>query len=127
MAPDSPACDSGHNTDWAASKLIFSLIWGLPLTLAVVAFWLPAAVADWLWLASFGWMGGACFINARRCGRVHCHFTAAWLLFIATGLLLSGLSLLAALNTTLLAASGLIGFAIIWLASERLWGRYWHG
>lgn len=122
--PCSTSCNKESSTDWAANKVLFSLIWGLPLALIVVAFWLPTAVAGGLWLLSFSWMGGACRVNARRCGRVHCHFTAAWLLLIAVGLLLTVTSVLVVMSAAQLAVTGLAGFAIIWLISEQLWGRY---
>lgn len=123
-APCSTSCDKENNADWAANKVLFSLIWGLPLALAISAFWLPTTVAGGLWLLSFSWMGGACLVNARRCGRVHCHFTAAWLLSIAVGLLLAVTSVLVMMTAAQLAVTGLAGFGIIWLVSEQLWGRY---
>jgi len=50
------------------------LIWCVPAALIVVgAAWPVARTA--LWIPSFLVMGVACLLNARRCGRLHCHLT----------------------------------------------------
>lgn len=73
----------------------FLWIWGAPaaLLLAADGAWqahlLPATAAGLLFTASTTWIGIACYINGRRCGRTHC---------VIDGYLLPPLGLLGLLN-----------------------------
>lgn len=73
----------------------FLWLWGAPgaLLLAADAAWqahrLPATAAGLLFTASAMWIGIACYINGRRCGRTHC---------VIVGYLLPPLGLLGLLN-----------------------------
>ena len=55
-------------------------LWIIPATLILVGAFVPAARAL-LWIPSFALMGLSCVVNARRCGRLHCHATGP--LFLA--------------------------------------------
>lgn len=37
---------------------------------------LPASAQ--VWVIALGWMGAACIMNARRCNRTHCRYTAPY-------------------------------------------------
>jgi hypothetical protein len=64
--------------DAASNDLVRSraawLLWCLPTAFIVVGMeWTSARTA--LWIPAFSIMGTACLLNARRCGRLHCHLT----------------------------------------------------
>ena len=68
----------------------------------------PTAL-DWA-ARNASWMGVACLLNARRCGRMRCHFTGPFFLAMAVA------SLLFSLGALPLGSEG-------W-AFKRLWERY---
>ena len=43
----------------------------------------------WLWIPALLVMGGACWANAARCGRLHCYFTAPIFLIAAAYVVLA--------------------------------------
>jgi hypothetical protein len=67
--------------------------WGLPLVLIAAALVWPSAWSP-LWAVAFLWSGGACLVNARRCGRVHCHVTGPLYLGLGVACALIGLGFL---------------------------------
>jgi hypothetical protein len=84
-----------HEPQDLVRTVSFLWIWGAPaaLLLAADAAWqahrLPATAAGLLFTASATWIGIACYINGRRCGRTHC---------VIDGYLLPPLGLLGLLN-----------------------------
>jgi len=58
------------------------LIWGVPLALIAIGFAWPTARAV-LWVLAFTVAGAGCVLNARRCGRTHCHVTGPLYLGLA--------------------------------------------
>jgi hypothetical protein len=84
--------------DLVRSRAAWSL-WVLPAALIVVGVFLPQARAV-LWVPAFGVMGTACLMNARRCGRLHCHITGPLFLLAAIATILDG-SLWIAIATAL--------------------------
>jgi hypothetical protein len=70
-------------------------IWGLPIGLVIVAngTWnghqLPATLTGVIVTIATAWIGVACYLNGRRCGRTHCKID---------GILLPLLSLVGLLN-----------------------------
>ncbi len=58
-----------------------------------------------MWLISLIWMGMACILNSRRCGRIHCRYT--------------GPNYLAMIAPVLVFASGVV--SAVWLVGL-LWG-----
>jgi len=69
------------NQDLVGSKLVW-LVWWFPTALIVLGAFLPVARAA-IWIPCFALMGLACLVNARRCGRLHCHITGP--LFLLAG------------------------------------------
>ena len=65
---------SQHAADWAEAPVRW-ILWRLPLGLAVLG-WIAGPWRWPLWSVALLWMGIACGLNAKRCGRVHCTFTA---------------------------------------------------
>ncbi len=104
------------------------LLWGLPIAIMLLA--VSVAGSGWIvataWTLSLAVMGGACLVNARGCGRVHCYFTGPFFLVMAAASLAHGLRLMPLgphgwlyLGTILLLGGGLFGFVPEWF-----WGRY---
>jgi hypothetical protein len=115
-----------QSRDWLASKRANTLAWWLPLAAIVVALLAPAPIRGAVWIAALIWMGIACLLNARRCGRTHCRYTGPYfiamslpVLLMATGVLPAGLVAWAILGLTILA-----GTALIWWGSETALGRF---
>ena len=78
--------------DLVLSRASWSL-WGIPVVLGSSAIFVTAA-RPYLLLIAFTWAGVACIVNARRCGRFHCHITGP--LYLALGL-----------------TSGLVGYGVL--------------
>jgi hypothetical protein len=75
---EAPACRDG---DLVRTRAAF-LVWCVPAALVLVGvLWAQARAA--LWIPSFAVMGSACLVNARRCGRLHCHITGPLFLLAA--------------------------------------------
>lgn len=124
MSSDAEIC---ARKDLAGGAGSFVAIWIAPILAAgLISFsgfasWAPAAA----WTLAFLWMGAACLINARRCGRLHCYFSGPILLCGAAligaigfgGLDLGPHALLAAVAVTL-------SLAALTYALELIWGKY---
>ncbi len=104
------------------------LLWGAPPAIMLLS--VCCAGSGWIvtltWTLSLVVMGGACLINARSCGRMHCYFTGPFFLLLAVASLSYGLRLLPLgpdgweyLGGILLVGGGLLSFMPEWL-----WGRY---
>jgi hypothetical protein len=79
-----------------------------------------------IWTAALLWIGTACLLNARRCGRTHCRFTGPFylamiipVLALGTGVVSLGLPGWIALGVFII-----VGSKIIWWATERAWGKF---
>ena len=110
--------------DWAARNVSWMVGWGLPaIALAVGAF---TDTEMWIWAPMLTWMGVACLLNARRCGRMHCHFTGPFFLVMALASLLFGLGVLplGAEGWAWLGGAVVVGWLSLRTTPERLWGRY---
>ncbi len=97
--------------------------------LALVAlgfFSVDSRVQGVVWAAALAVMGSACALNAWRCGRLHCYFTAPFLFLMAAAALLLGFGPLgrsqAAWNV--LAIVLVVGVVVLTSLPERLFGRY---
>ena len=78
------------------------------------------------WSVALVWMGSACLMNARRCGRTHCRFTGPFYLFLVIPVVLHGFGSLSLgpYGWWILAIIILPGGKIIWWATEKAWGRH---
>lgn len=114
--------------DLSARTGSFLAIWLAPIVLAglVTAFApSPAWAVPIAWTAAFSWMAGACLLNARRCGRLHCYFSGPILLAgaLAALALAIGIVDLGARGLTIIIAVTL-ALAGLTYGLERVWGRY---
>ena len=101
-------------------------IWGVPIAVLVISARLGGLYAAVAWPLALGFMGVACLLNARRCGRTHCYFSGPFFLALALVSLLYGLGALdlgkrgwSGLSLTLL-----IGTVVLVCVPEWLLGRY---
>jgi hypothetical protein len=72
------------------------------------------------------WMGTACILNARRCGRTHCRYTGPYYLAMIAPVLVLAFGIVSAdfYGWLLFGALILAGSKAIWWATERTWGKF---
>lgn len=109
-------------TDWA-SGLRGGLIWGIPAALLVVS---PVQYFAIVWPIALTFMGVACVLNARRCGRIHCYVAGPFFLLLAVIGLLYGLGVVAlgARGWSMLSIALVVGSVVCICVPEWLFGRY---
>ncbi|HET6622083.1 MAG TPA: hypothetical protein VFG64_19240 [Dongiaceae bacterium] len=80
-----------------------------------------------VWSAALIWMGGACIMNARRCGRTHCRFTGPFYLAMAVLVVAhaTGALPIGDRGWVVLGTATIIGSAVLWWGSERICGAFW--
>jgi hypothetical protein len=111
--------------DWLGSANSYALAWGLPHFAIIAGLVAPVPARTAIWTVSLLWMGAACLINARRCGRTHCRFTGPYYLTMIAPVLVFGSNLvaLAFSGWLVLAAFILLGSKIIWWVTECTFGK----
>ena len=116
------SCARAARTDWA-SGLSGCLTWGIPAALLIMS---PVQYFVVVWPTVLTFMGVACLLNARRCGRIHCYFTGPFFLLLALIGLLYGLDLvpLGARGWSMLSIALVLGTAAFISVPEWLFGRY---
>lgn len=122
---DSSPSRAATDRDLAARWLTSLLVWGVPIA-AILASAYGNIAVRWVWPAAFAFMGGACALNARRCRRRHCYFTAP-LLFLAA--LLSALHgwrvvPLGPAGYQWIVNGAFVGVVLLGWLPELLFGRY---
>lgn len=80
-----------------------------------------------IWPAALIWMGSACLVNARRCRRTHCRFTGPFYLLVAALVVAFAAGVLPIRDHgwLILGAATIVGTAVLWWGSERVWGSFW--
>jgi hypothetical protein len=112
--------------DWAASRRVLALVWGLPSVAMLLALLLGSGCRAVVWIAMLIWMGLACLANARRCGRTHCRYTGPFFLGMAAlvAAYAAGVLQLGTQPWLILGSVVVVGNALIRWGSERLLGTY---
>jgi hypothetical protein len=112
--------------DWLGSTRASALAWWVPQAAIVVALSAPMSLRAVIWLVALTWIGTACVLNSRRCGRTHCRYTGPYylamivpVLVLASGVISAGFSGWLMLGVVILA-----GGKIIWWVTEFAWGRF---
>ena len=82
--------------DWLASTPSSLLAWWIPNAALLIGLFVPIPVRVVIWTVALIWMGVACILNSRRCGRTHCRYTGPYYLamivpVLALGLISSGI------------------------------------
>lgn len=118
--PEQPA------KDWAGDVRGYALAWGAPSLAIIASSFVDAPARATIWTAALVWMGTACLMNARRCGRTHCRFTGPFYLALTVPLVLHGFGLiqLGPYAWWILGAAILLGGKVIWWATEATWGKF---
>jgi hypothetical protein len=112
--------------DWSGGWRTFGMVWGIPGGAMAAAALLDTRDRAIVWTIMLLWMAGACFANARRCGRTHCHITGPFFLLMA-GLVAGygfGLLPLGTYGWGILGGTTLVGFLMLWWVSERALGTF---
>src|SRR4029078_780697 len=68
--------------DWLNSTGASFLAWWLPKLAIFLTIFVAISFRTLVWLIALLWMGTACILNARRCGRTHCRYTGHYLAMI---------------------------------------------
>jgi hypothetical protein len=112
--------------DWLRSPGANLLAWWVPQAAIVATLFAPMPARTAIWVAALTWMGTACILNARRCGRTHCRYTGPYYLATIMPVLLVGLGTIdtGLLSWIILACLILAGGKLIWWATERAWGKF---
>ena len=112
--------------DWLGSRGSSVLAWWIPHAAILAGLFVPTPIRVVVWTIALIWMGAACILNARQCGRTHCRYTGPYYLaMIAPVLVLaSGVTSADIYRWLSLAILILGGSMIIWWATETAWGKF---
>lgn len=102
------------------------LIWGIPIAVLALSANLGSFYAAIAWPLALAFMGAACLVNARNCGRRHCYFTGPYFLLLAILALLYGLGILdlGKRGWSWLSLALLAGAVVLICVPEWLFGKY---
>jgi hypothetical protein len=112
--------------DWLRSPRTSLLAWWIPQAAILAGLFAPVPVRTAVWITALIWMGAACILNAKRCGRTHCRFTGPYYLAMVIPVLALGLGVIS-LGLSAWVVLGVViilGGKIIWWATERAWGKF---
>ena len=112
--------------DWAGNARANILAWWIPKGAIIAALFAPVPARAAAWIVALIWMGTACILNARRCGRTHCRYTGPYYLAMIVPILVLASGLLVAnfYGWLIVAVVIVCGSCIIWFATERAWGQF---
>ncbi|PNE12600.1 MAG: hypothetical protein CR217_02605 [Beijerinckiaceae bacterium] len=114
------------SADWVGSTRTKLLAWGLPHAALVAGLLVVVPARTAIWIVALAWMGVACILNARRCGRTHCRFTGPYYLVMIVPVLALGSGIVPAglLGWLVLGAVIILLSKTIWWATERARGKF---
>src|SRR2546425_12095613 len=69
-----------RSRDWLRSPRTNLLAWWIPQAAFLAGLFVPVPVRAVIWIIALIWMGTACILNARLCGRTHCRYTGPYYL-----------------------------------------------
>jgi len=112
--------------DWLRTPRTSALAWWIPHAALAAGLVAPVPLRAAIWTISLIWMGTACLLNAKRCGRTHCRYTGPYYLIMVGSVLALGFGIVS-LNMLGWIVLGLLivgGSKAIWWGTERAWGRF---
>jgi hypothetical protein len=121
------ANDIVHSSrDWLRSPHTRLLAWWIPQAAILAGLFAPVAVRTAIWIIALSWMGTACVLNAKRCGRTHCRFTGPYYLAMIIPVLALGLGGISGSLSAwvVLGVVIILGGKTIWWTTERAWGKF---
>jgi hypothetical protein len=104
------------------SRNTFWLLWGLPVAVVLLGAYLGPLARALIWPPAFLVMAAGCFVNAVRCGRLHCYLTGPLFLAAAGASVLVGLDVLALPWSWI--GIGTLGGTVLACVPEWTRGRY---
>ena len=112
--------------DWLANTHTHLLAWWMPQAAILAGLFAPASIRAVIWTIALIWMGTACILNARQCGRTHCRYTGPYYLAMIAPVLVLGSGVVSAGIYGWIALGVIIlgGSKLIWWATERAWGKF---
>jgi len=112
--------------DWLRSPHASLLAWGIPCTAIIASLFAPVPIRTAIWITALIWMGTACLLNAKRCGRTHCRYTGLYYLAMIAPVVLLGSGVVSGgiFAWLLVAGAILLGSILLWWATERAWGKF---
>ncbi len=112
--------------DWLRSPRTNLLAWWIPQAAMLAGLIVPVPVRTVIWIIALIWMGTACILNARRCGRTHCRYTGPYYLAMIAPVLVLASGMVSAdwYGWLVLGALILGGSKIIWWTTELAWGKF---
>jgi len=114
------------SSDWLRSPRTNLLAWWIPQAAMLAGLFIPVPVRTVIWIIALIWMGTACILNARRCGRTHCRYTGPYYLAMIAPVLVLASGMVSAdlYGWLVLGALILGGSKIIWWTTELAWGKF---
>ncbi len=112
--------------DWLRSPGTNLLAWWIPQTAMLAGLFIPVPVRTVMWIIALIWMGTACILNTRRCGRTHCRYTGPYYLAMIAPVIVLASGMLPAdwYGWLVLGVLILGGSKIIWWTTELAWGKF---
>ncbi len=112
--------------DWLRTPRTRLVAWWLPQVAIIVGLLVPVPVRATIWIAALSWMGMACILNARRCGRTHCRYTGPYYLamIVPVAVLSASIVSVGVYGWFGLGILILVGSKIVWWRTERAWGKF---
>jgi hypothetical protein len=115
-----------RSRDWLRTPRASLLAWWIPEAAILAGLLVPATGRAAIWIIALSWMGTACILNARRCGRTHCRYTGPYYLamIVPTFVFGSGIVAVGIYGWLALACIILLGDKLIWWVTEWSWGKF---
>src|SRR5712691_4504900 len=112
--------------DWLGGTRSSLLAWWIPHAAILAGLFAPTPIRGAIWTIALIWMGAACILNARRCGRTHCRYTGPYYLLMIAPVLVLGSDVVSAgiYGWIVLGVIIVGGSKLIWWTSERAWEKF---
>jgi hypothetical protein len=112
--------------DWLRTPRTNFLAWWIPQASIIAGLLVPVPIRSVVWSVALAWMGTACILNARRCGRTHCRYTGPYYLVMIVPVLVlsSNIASVGLYGWFALGVVILVGSRILWWGTERAWGKF---